>query len=121
MNLKSVLPSMLGATLFVGLLAIEATPAEPPPRQIQVTAKRFEFNPAEIVLKRGEPVVLVLKSVDVSHGIRFKELGIETKVAKGQTSEVAFTPDKPGTFVSHCSVFCGSGHGAMALTLHVVE
>jgi cytochrome c oxidase subunit 2 len=72
-------------------------------------------------LKKGEPVVLVLKSADVAHGIRFKELGIETKIGKGQTSELAFTPDKTGTFVGQCSVFCGSGHGGMKLTLHVVE
>jgi cytochrome c oxidase subunit 2 len=121
MQLKTALSSVLAATLLVGLSAIQATPAEQPPRRIQVTAKRFEFNPAEIVLKKGEPVVLVLKSVDVSHGIRFKELGIEAKIAKGQTGELTFTPDKIGTFVGHCSVFCGSGHGAMTLTLHVVD
>ena len=43
------------------------------------------------------------------------------KVSKGGTAEIAFTPDKTGTFVGHCSVFCGSGHGEMTLTLHVVE
>ena len=32
-----------------------------------------------------------------------------------------FTPDKAGDFVGHCSVFCGSGHGGMMLTLHVVD
>jgi cytochrome c oxidase subunit 2 len=121
MQLKTALSSVVAATLFAGLLLIQAIPAEQPPRRIQVTAKRFEFVPGEIVLKRGEPVVLVLKSVDVSHGIRFKDLGIEIKVAKGQTSELAFTPDKIGAFVGHCSVFCGSGHGAMNITLHVVD
>jgi cytochrome c oxidase subunit 2 len=102
-------------------LLIQSAPAQQTPRRIEVTAKRFDFAPGDITLKKGEPVVLVLKSVDVSHGIRFKELGIETKAAKGQTSELAFTPDKTGTFVGHCSVFCGSGHGKMTLTLHVVD
>jgi cytochrome c oxidase subunit 2 len=32
-----------------------------------------------------------------------------------------FTADKTGDFVGHCSVFCGSGHGGMSLTLHVVN
>src|ERR1700679_1652996 len=121
MQHKTAVPSVFAAVLLAVRLLIQAIPAELPPRRIQVTAKRFEFIPAEIVLKRGEPIVLVLKSADVAHRIRFKELGIETKVGKGQTSELAFTPEKTGTFVGHCSVFCGSGHGAMTLTLRVAD
>ena len=121
MKWKAVLPSVLAAMLFAALLLVQTTPAETTPRRIEVTAKRFTFTPGDIALKKGEPVILVLKSADVPHGIRFKELGIETKVGKRQTSELAFTPAKTGTFVGHCSVFCGSDHGAMALTLHVVD
>jgi cytochrome c oxidase subunit II len=95
--------------------------AENTPRRIEVTAKRFEFAPAEITLKKGEPVDLVLKSTDVPHGLRFRELNVDLKVSKGGTSEVRFTPNRTGTFVGHCSVFCGSGHGSMALKLHVVD
>lgn len=121
MKWKAVLQSFMAATLFAALLLAQTTPAETSPRRVEVTAKRFTFSPGDITLKRGEPVILVLKSADVAHGIRFKELGVETKVGKGQTSELAFTPAKTGTFVGHCSVFCGSGHGAMTLTLHVVD
>jgi cytochrome c oxidase subunit 2 len=105
------------ATLVAAALASGQTP----PRRIEVTAKRFDFAPSEITLKKGEPVVLVLKSADVAHGVRFRELGVTVNAGKGQTGEVTFTPDKTGTFVGHCSVFCGSGHGSMTLTLHVVE
>ena len=107
---------------FVGAQAL--TPkahAENAPRHIEVTAKRFAFVPAEITLKKGEPVDLVLKSADVPHGLRFRELNVDVKVSKGGTSEVHFTPNLTGTFVGHCSVFCGSGHGSMALKLHVVN
>jgi cytochrome c oxidase subunit II len=121
MKWKTVLPPFLAAMLFAVLLLVQTTPAETSPRRIEVTAKKFTFDPGVITLKKGEPVILVLKSADVAHGIRFKELGVETKVGKGQTSELAFTPDKTGTFVGHCSVFCGSGHGSMMLTLHVVD
>jgi cytochrome c oxidase subunit 2 len=95
--------------------------AENAPRHIEVTAKRFGFEPVEITLKKGEPVDLVLKSTDVSHGLRFRELNVDVKVGKGGTSEVHFTPNLTGTFVGHCSVFCGSGHGSMTLKLHVVD
>jgi cytochrome c oxidase subunit 2 len=95
--------------------------AQAAPKRIEVVAKRFAFEPAEITLKSGQPVVLVLKSTDVAHGLRFRELNLDVKVDKGGTSELPFTPGKTGDFVGHCSVFCGSGHGAMTLTMHVVD
>lgn len=121
MKLKLAQPALFAAILVAAQLFSAATNGQPAPRRIEVTAKRFEFTPGEITLKKGEPVVLVLKSADVGHGIRFKELGAEGKVGKGGTTEIAFTPGKTGTFIGHCSVFCGTGHGKMTLTLHVVE
>ncbi len=91
------------------------------PRRIEVVAKRFAYVPAEITLKKGEPVVLVLHSEDVAHGVKFKELNLQTEIGKSATSELSFTPTQVGDFVGHCSRFCGSGHGAMTLTLHVTE
>jgi len=95
--------------------------AQGEPKRVEVTATRFSFSPAEITLKKGEPVVLVLKSTDVAHGLRFRELHVDMNVRAGGFTEVRFTPDKTGEFTGHCSVFCGSGHGTMALKLHVTE
>jgi cytochrome c oxidase subunit 2 len=91
------------------------------PRRVEISAKRFSFDPGTITLKRGEPVVLVLKSNDVPHGIRVRELGLEVKAPKGGSAEVRFTPDKTGDFVGHCYVFCGAGHGSMTIVFHVVD
>jgi cytochrome c oxidase subunit 2 len=111
---------LAGALMMLTLSAIPAQ-AEVAPRRIEITAKRFTFEPGDITLKKGQPVVIVLKSIDVPHGLRFRELNVAVKVGASSTAEVQFTPQKTGTFVGHCSVFCGSGHGTMALTLHVVE
>ena len=117
---------ILVKTIFFACLAICSlalsgfSPAEAPQR-IEISVKRFAYTPAEITLKKGEPVVLVLKTEDVTHGLKFTELNLNTKFEKGKPSEVAFTPDKVGDFVGHCSVFCGSGHGSMTLTLHITE
>ena len=89
------------------------------PRRVEVIARRFAFSPSELTLKKGEPVILVLKSADVSHGVRFRELNVEVKAPKGREGEVQFTPELTGDFVGHCSVFCGTGHGSMTLTIHV--
>lgn len=111
-----------GKLFAVGLLMflIAASAAAPGPRRIEITARRFSFDPAEITIKVGEPVDLMLKSEDVSHGLRIRELNINIKASKGKPGEVKFTPQTPGTFIGHCSVFCGSGHGKMMLTIHVV-
>jgi cytochrome c oxidase subunit II len=112
--------------LFAGLLIATtvSTPlawAHDEPQRIEITAHRFAFNPGEITVKKGQPVVLVIKSADVSHGLRFHDLNIDVKVKAGGTTEVQFTPEKTGNFVGHCSVFCGSGHGSMILKVHVVD
>ena len=121
MKLKFLLPAVFLAMLLAVLFPARPVHANAAPRRIELTAKRFEFTPGEITLKKGEPVVIVLKSMDVAHGLSFRELGFNVKASKGQTSEAAFTPTQTGDFVGQCSVFCGSGHGHMKLTLHVVE
>ncbi|WP_263356186.1 cupredoxin domain-containing protein [Acidicapsa ligni] len=112
---------LLGGIIATAAFTPHFLKAQAAPRRIEVTSKRFTFEPGEITVKKGEPVVLVLKSTDVAHGLRFRELNLDIKVPKGGTSELKFTADKTGDFIGHCSVFCGSGHGSMALTLHVVD
>jgi cytochrome c oxidase subunit II len=116
-----------GKTLLIGIVAMGSlmlsgfAPAADGPRRIEVSVKKFGYTPSEITLKKGEPVVLVLTTEDVSHGLKFKDLGLDSKFEKNKPGELTFTPDKVGDFVGHCSVFCGSGHGSMTLTLHVTE
>jgi cytochrome c oxidase subunit 2 len=118
---------ILARTIFVACLGLGSltlsgfAPPQDSPRRIEVSVKKFSYTPAEVTVKKGEPVVLVLTSEDVTHGLKFKELNLNTKIEKGKPAELAFTPDKAGDFVGHCSVFCGSGHGSMTLTLHVTE
>lgn len=112
---------------FLFAIAVAAIPtvvpahAQDAPKRIEITAHRFEFSPAEITLKKGQPVTIVLKSTDVAHGLRFRELHVELNVRANGTTEASFTPQQTGDFTGHCSVFCGSGHGKMALKLHVTE
>lgn len=117
---KSSLLKLLFACLIV-VPAFSTRPAHADPHRIEVTAKRFQFDPGEITVKKGETVVLVLKSADVAHGLRFKDLNVDMKVGAGGTTEFSFTPQKTGDFVGHCSVFCGAGHNSMTIKLHVVE
>jgi cytochrome c oxidase subunit II len=121
MQRKYMQQVLLATVLMTTGLSSSMARAEAAPKRIEITAKRFEFDPGEITLKKGQPVVLVLKSADVAHGIRIRELNVEVKVGKGGTAELQFTPDKTGDFVGHCFVFCGSGHGSMVFKVHVVD
>ena len=110
---------MISTALLVAVMCTSsARPASP--RRIEVSAKRFVFEPAEITLRKGEAVDLVLTSKDVAHGVRVRELNLDLHADKGKTAEETITPTVTGTFVGHCSVFCVSGHGQMTLTIHVV-
>jgi cytochrome c oxidase subunit 2 len=109
------------AILCATVLLNRSTAAQDAPQAVEVTASRFNFAPNEITLKVGQPAVIKLKSADVAHGLRFRELNQEVKIPKGGTAEMSFTPSQAGDFVGQCSSFCGSGHGGMKLTLHVVQ
>jgi cytochrome c oxidase subunit 2 len=121
MKLKLFFIALLAWMPIASSFTFQSAHAQAAPRRIEVTAKKFDFTPAEITVKKGEPVVIVLKSADVAHGLSFPDLGVKAKVSKGQTAELAFTPTKTGDFVGQCSVFCGVGHSKMKLTLHVVD
>jgi cytochrome c oxidase subunit II len=109
--------------LLVIMAAIGAFPgtSTKAPEKIEVIAKRYSFEPAEITVHKGQMVTLDVSTEDVAHGLVVNELGIRTEVKKGKASEVTFTPEQVGTFVGKCAHFCGTGHGSMSLTIHVTE
>ncbi len=53
------------------------------PKPIEITAKRFFFTPNEVTVKVNEPVLLIFKSEDVTHGIHFDDLDINAQIVKG--------------------------------------
>ena len=88
--------------------------------EIQVTARKYEFTPRLLRVKRGEEVRLIIAPLDHDHGFKLDEFHINQQIKRGMTATVEFRPDKAGTFQFHCSDFCGVGHRKMTGTL-VVE
>jgi cytochrome c oxidase subunit II len=80
---------------------------------IQITAKRYEFQPNVIRIKKGDHVNLIVTAIDRDHGFKLEALHIEEKLVKGRPVEIEFTADQTGTFPFQCSRFCGMGHGKM--------
>ena len=87
---------------------------------IPITAKRFEYSPKEVHLKKGETVTLVLKSEDVTHGLLCRPLKVDSDIPPGQETRLTVTPMQAGEFTAICNHFCGGGHGNMKMKF-VVE
>jgi cytochrome c oxidase subunit II len=103
-------------TAVTGALSVRSQPAE---RVIRIRAYKFSYEPDDIVLKLKVPVVLEFTSSDVPMGFNAPDFGLRASIIPGQTSRVRIVPDKVGTFVFHCDVFCGDGHEDMDGTIRV--
>jgi cytochrome c oxidase subunit II len=88
---------------------------------IKITAKRYEYSPNTITVKKGIPVALEFTSLDRLHGFSCPGLAIRTDVVPRKVTTLRFVPQKAGTFPFHCDNFCGSGHEGMTGTIIVTE
>ena len=112
------IPRQLAVLAGVAVLAI-AAPAFAHPT-VDVVASNWKFTPATIELHVGETTTLHITSSEGVHGIQSDDLGIaQTTIVPGKFVDVSVTPKKAGTYVIHCSIQCGSGHGDMMLTVVV--
>lgn len=114
----------LAVLVALALRAIAQEPAAAPAgevREIQMTAKKYEFNPNLITVKKGERVTLIITALDRDHGFKLEAFGINQRLKKGDATTIEFTADKAGTFPFQCSEFCGFGHGRMKGKLVVEE
>jgi cytochrome c oxidase subunit II len=88
---------------------------------IKITAKKFEYAPSEITLKKGVPATLVLTSLDRLHGFNCTDLGLRLDIVPGKENRISFVPQKSGVFDFRCDIFCGDGHDGMEGKIKVVE
>ncbi len=114
-------------SIVVAAIAAAQTSA---PRVIEVSAKKYEFTPAEIHVKKGQRVELKVHSVDETHGIKidvypkgvkdktspgllFDHPETNGKVEKNVDQGLDFVAAEPGTYDFKCAKLCGMGHGHM--------
>ena len=90
--------------------------------EIPVTAKKYEFTPSSIHVKKGEHVKLLITAVDHDHGFKLPAFDVEQQLKEGETTTVEFTPRQSGNVPSFaCSHVCGFGHRGMKAELVVEE
>jgi cytochrome c oxidase subunit 2 len=88
---------------------------------IEIAAQRFEYLPAELTLKKGEPVILELTSKDILMGFNLPDFKLRADMLPGKVTKIRFVPSKAGTFVFYCDIFCGSGHEQMQGVIKVID
>jgi cytochrome c oxidase subunit 2 len=107
----------LGGVVFASGLA--GALAQAREEVIRVTARKFAFLPNELRVKKGVPVTLEFAGADVVMGFNAPDFNIRTDIIPGRVSRLRFVPDKAGTFVFLCDIFCGDGHEGMSGHIHV--
>ena len=125
---------LVSATLVLSGSAARPAPRSPSPAEgvqtIEMTAKKYEYEPGTIRVKQGTRVQLKIKATDHAHGFRISDVpegagasakpGLVfapaqecTKVEEGKTETVEFVAQTPGTYPFRCCVHCGWHHRAM--------
>jgi cytochrome c oxidase subunit II len=122
-RMQNRMPAVVLAVLvfFLGVFLTEVCAIAQAEQVIQVTAKRYEYNPSTITVKKGVPVALEFTSLDRLHGFSCPGLSIRTDIAPGKITTLRFVPQQAGAFPFHCDNFCGSGHDGMTGTIIVTE
>lgn len=119
---RAALVALAVAALIGPVAALAPRPTRSAQEQvIRVTARKFEYSPSEITVRKGVPVVLEITSLDRDHGFKLREFGIRADIKPGEITRVRIVPKKTGHFPFECDVFCGSGHDDMGGELIVVE
>jgi cytochrome c oxidase subunit II len=116
---------MLLCMFLVLAFALGASAAEQmgqPEQVIKISAKKFEYSPNEIRIKKGVPVVLEFTSLDRVHGFTVPDLGgVRATIEPGKVTQVRIVAPKAGTYEFHCDLFCGEGHEGMTGKIIVEE
>ena len=82
---------------------------------ISVDAKRWQFTPDTINVKKGQKVKIIINNIDTTHGINLPDFNV------AGNDSIEFTADKTGEFIFKCNTYCGNGHLAMQGKVVVTE
>jgi cytochrome c oxidase subunit 2 len=106
------------ALIVTALMWQRIAAADQPVHEMQIVASRYTFEPATIQVMAGEPVRVVVRSKDGTHGFAIPKLKIDLQIPdSGDAVTAEFTAPAAGEYEIACSEFCGRGHGQMKAAL----
>lgn len=110
-----VISAIALSPLSLATIGCSKTPAAP--RQVFVTMKKYEIQPALIQIKQGETVEFHVSTTDVQHGFDVPNLGIKESVQPKTPAVFTYTAGRKGEFEIKCGILCGAGHDRMRAKL----
>lgn len=127
--MQSTVRAVLAAVALIFPANLAAAQGTDNVQVIQMSAKKYEFTPAEIRVKKGTRVQIQLRPTDREHGLKIKArpegagkdapaglrfIGAdEIKVKQNEQGVLEFVAERAGTYEFECAKFCGFGHGRM--------
>ena len=116
MRIIHLISSCLIMGLMVAAFAVraQAPPAAQETKEVQITAKKYEFSPSTVEVKAGTKIIFKITALDREHGFEIANVKNScVKIKKGETATVEYMAAKPGTVEFKCCEYCGVGHGRM--------
>jgi cytochrome c oxidase subunit II len=82
-------------------------------RQFTMTARKFEFEPEIIDVRRNDIVRLTITSADIDHSFTIDAYRIQKRIPAGGSVTVEFRADEVGRFPFYCSMRIDPGCAEM--------
>lgn len=138
----TAIPTVIVFTLFVfSMLTLSTVEAQTEnPVKIEVDGFQWQWrfvydnggevtgslgDPPVLAVPVGEPVRLVLKSLDVNHSFYVPRFLIKRDLIdlgeNGRDNELEFTVSEEGTFAGQCAEFCGTAHADMTFVVEAMS
>lgn len=100
------------AGLAAGRAAGQTPPAEER-RAFTMTARRYQFEPDVLDVRRNDVVRLTITSEDIAHSFTVDAYRIQKRVPPGGSTTFEFRADEAGRFPFYCSMRAESGCAEM--------
>jgi cytochrome c oxidase subunit II len=78
-------------------------------RSVTLTARKFEFDPEVIDVRRNDIVRLTVTSTDIAHSFTVDAYRIQKRIPAGGTVTFEFRADEVGRFPYYCSMRADPG------------
>ncbi|SIT84654.1 cytochrome c oxidase subunit II [Edaphobacillus lindanitolerans] len=89
--------------------------------EVVIKAMTYGYEPSEIKVPAGKEIIFTVTSKDVVHSFTIPNTKVNMMVVPGRISHKSYTFDKPGTYLTLCNEYCGTGHHFMYTEIEVFE
>ena len=105
----------LATAALVGVVALarptpqNSSDSQGAAREIEVSARRYAFEPARIEVQQDDLVKIRFTASDIAHSFTVDQYRIAKRAGAGQTVTFEFRADQAGTFPFYCNLAIDDG------------